>query len=151
MVYVLTNDEPIHVQQPFVVAKLVHRLLFRSFPVYHTVQHAPWDFTDSHSNCHGISPSTFSIHRATDLLRWTVCRYRWGRLTHCHTRATAQLYPVPCGGDISTTQASIGLVRPHMSWSMYRPTTSQSTCDNPSWLQSWCIAYYAAPFRYTIP
>ena len=66
MVYVPTIDEPIHVQPLFVVAKLVHRLLCRSFPVYHTVWHAPWDFTDSHFNCHGISPSTFSIPRATD-------------------------------------------------------------------------------------
>jgi hypothetical protein len=43
------------------------------------------------------------------------------------------------------------LVRPCMSWSMYRPATSQSTSCNPSWLQSWCIAYSVAPFRYTIP
>ena len=43
------------------------------------------------------------------------------------------------------------LDRPCMSWSMYRPTTSQSTCDPYSWLRSWCIAYSAAPFRYTIP
>ena len=66
-------------------------------------------------------------------------------------RATAQLSHVPCGGDISTTQASILLARPYMSWYNYRPTTSQSTCNLHSWLQSWCIAYYRAPFRYTIP
>ena len=43
------------------------------------------------------------------------------------------------------------LVRPCMSWSRYRPTMNQSTSYNPSRLQSWCIAYSVAPFRYTIP
>ena len=108
MVYLLTNDEPIHVQPAFVVAKLVHRLLLRSFPVYHTVEHAPRDFTESHSYCHGISPSTFRTHRATDLLHWTVCRYRWGRLTHCHGRATAQLYHVPLKGNLYHPSFTLG-------------------------------------------
>jgi hypothetical protein len=43
------------------------------------------------------------------------------------------------------------LVRPCMSWSIYRPATSEPSCDSYSWLQSWCITYSVAPFRYTIP
>ena len=43
------------------------------------------------------------------------------------------------------------LVRPCMSWSIYRPATSELSCNSYSWLQSWCITYSVAPFRYTIP
>ena len=47
MVYLPTNDEPIHVQPPFGVAKLVHRLLYMTL--------LSGRYTTPHSMHHGIS------------------------------------------------------------------------------------------------